>query len=118
MTTATIGYDLVRPARPRLRLTKRGRAVLATLAAAPLAVAAFLFVLNGGTAAASLEGASTEFTSVTMESGQSLWSLAESIAPDADPRDVIARLMAFNQLTSPEVGAGQQLAIPTEYAGR
>jgi hypothetical protein len=104
-----------RPAAPRLRLTKRGRGVLTTLAAAPLVVAALVFALNGGMATATLEGSGTDFQYVTVEAGQSLWEVAETVAPNADPRDVIAGIMKLNQLESADVLAGQQLAIPAQY---
>ncbi|MCU1441506.1 MAG: hypothetical protein JWP85_2503 [Rhodoglobus sp.] len=107
---------VVRPAAPKLRLTQRGRAVLTVLAATPLVVAALLFALNGGGATASLEGSNVPFQYVTVESGQSLWQLAEEIAPRADPRDVIAEFVKLNALTSPDVFAGQELAIPAQYA--
>ena len=101
---------------PRLRLTKRGRAVLMFLAATPLVIAALAFALNGGGATASLEGSRVAFQYVTVESGQTLWQLAESIAPAADPRDVIAEIMQLNQLQSADVYAGQELAVPAAYA--
>ena len=106
----------VEPRRPRLRLTRRGRVVFTTLAALPLVIAALVFSLNGGTAWGSLEGSSTSFEYVTVESGQSLWQLAEQLAPAADPRDVIDALMRLNGLSSADVYAGQELAIPAEYA--
>jgi hypothetical protein len=101
---------------PKLRLTQRGRAVLTALAATPLVVVALFFGLNGGGATASLEGSNVPFEYVTVESGQSLWQLAEEIAPRADPRDVIAEFMKLNALTSADVFAGQELAIPAQYA--
>ncbi len=104
-----------RPAAPRLRLTKRGRGVLTTLAAAPLVIAALVFALNGGMATATLEGSSADFEYVTVDAGQGLWQIAETIAPNADPRDVIAEIMQLNQLESADVLAGQQLAIPAKY---
>ncbi|MGV8881931.1 MAG: LysM peptidoglycan-binding domain-containing protein [Rhodoglobus sp.] len=97
---------------PRLRLTKRGRGVLMTVAATPLVIAAFLFALNGTPATASLEGSSAGFTYLTVESGQSLWQLAEDLAPTADPRDTIAEIMTLNQLESADVFAGQEIALP------
>ena len=103
-----------RPA-PRLRLTKRGRSVLMTLAATPLVIAALVFALNGGMATATLEGSGAEFHTVTVGSGDTLWALAESIAPSADPRDVIIDIMKLNGLQSADVLAGQQLAIPAKY---
>ena len=97
---------------PRLRLTKRGRGVLMTVAATPLVIGAFLFALNGTPATASLEGSSAGFTYLTVESGQSLWQLAEDLAPAADPRDTIAEIMTLNRLESADVFAGQEIALP------
>jgi hypothetical protein len=108
-------HNDARPAAPRLRLTKRGRGVLTTLAAAPLVIAALVFALNGGMATATLEGSSADLQYVTVDTGQSLWQVAETIAPNADPRDVIAAIMQLNRLESADVLAGQQLAIPTQY---
>lgn len=125
MSTAVIapgyGFSPARPTQcatsslPRLRLTKRGRAVLTFLAATPLVLGALFFVLNGGGATASREGSAIGFDYVTVESGQTLWQLAESLAPAADPRDVIAEIMQLNQLESADVYAGQELAVPAGY---
>jgi hypothetical protein len=103
------------PVPPRLRLTQRGRKVLTALVATPLVIAALVFALNGGGATATLDSGAT-FEYVTVDGGQSLWQLAEQLAPDADPRDVIVDIMKLNQLESAEVYAGQQLAIPAQYA--
>lgn len=100
----------------QLRLTRRGRLVLTTLAALPLVVAAGAFALNGGVAVASNSSSSTTFEYVQVSSGQSLWQLAESIAPGADPRDVVSDLLHFNQLGSADVHPGQQLALPAKYS--
>lgn len=132
MSTASIGFESIRfgstgfestgfgdetpVIRPRLRLTKRGRAVLLFLAAAPLVIAAVFFALNGGAASASLEGSGASFPYVTVDAGQSLWQVAQEIAPNADPRDVIEQIIQLNQLDSAEVFAGVQLAVPTQYA--
>ena len=100
--------------RARLRITARGRAVLLALVAAPLVAVLLMLALNGGGATATLDaGAPAQV--VMIEPGQSLWSLAESIAPGADPRDVIEELVAFNRLGSADVWAGQQIAIPQQY---
>ncbi|MFM9877943.1 MAG: LysM peptidoglycan-binding domain-containing protein [Rhodoglobus sp.] len=126
MSTAVIapGYGFT-PARtaqratssvPRLRLTKRGRAVLMFLAATPLVIGALFFALNGGGATASHEGSAIGFEYVTVESGQTLWQLAETLAPAADPREVIAEIMQLNLLESADVYAGQELAVPAAYA--
>ncbi|HEV7957759.1 MAG: Conserved rane protein [Microbacteriaceae bacterium] len=102
----------------RLRLTRRGRLVLTSLAALPFVLAVALTVLSGGVANASGDSAGVAaFEYVQVESGQSLWELAEAIAPDADPRDVISDVVHLNQLSSSDVQPGQQLAVPDHYRG-
>lgn len=113
---ASAAPTMERSAAPKLHLTRRGRAVLTFLVAAPLVVAAFLFVVNGGGATASLEGSDAAFQYVTVQPGESLWQLAEQLAPGADPRDVISDIVTFNQLDSADIAAGQELAIPSQYA--
>lgn len=102
----------------RLRITRRGRAVLTALVAAPVVAAALIFAVNGGGAMADSATASqaVAFDHVTVHAGQSLWELAESVAPSADPRDVIAEIMTLNQLESASVMPGQLLAIPAAYS--
>lgn len=116
MTTATFASAPMRRClpEPRLRLTARGRGVLLALAATPLVIAAAALALNGGGATAGLESG-VAFEHITVDSGQSLWQLAEEVAPAADPRDVIAAIMQVNRLASSDVYAGQELALPPEY---
>ncbi len=102
---------------PRLRITARGRAVLATLIALPvITVLGLLALFSGGSALASLGSSSAEFDYVTVQAGQSLWSIAETIAPSADPRDVIAEIRSLNQLETSSVQPGQRIAIPADIA--
>ena len=103
-------------AMPRLRLTRRGRRVLTTLAALPLIAAALVFGLNGGMATATSTSSSTTFRYVTVGAGQSLWQLALEIAPSADPREVISDIVHLNQLSSSDIQAGQRLAVPVRYS--
>jgi len=103
-------------ARVRLRLTRRGRAVLSALVALPLVIGALVFALNGGGAVATSEQTHVSFQYVTVQSGDSLWSVAERVAPNADPRDVIADIVSLNGLDSAVVSPGQQLAVPAKYA--
>ncbi len=98
----------------RLRITKRGRRVLTALVALPLVIGALLAALNSGGAVATAEGASQDFTYVTLSSGETLWHLAAEIAPNADPRDVVAEIVSLNNLEGP-VQAGQKIALPAGY---
>jgi hypothetical protein len=109
-----IGHTV--PELPRLRITGRGRAVLAALIAIPLAFGGVALGLNAGGAVATGQAAGDSFTWVTLSPGQSLWELAEEIAPTADPREFVADLVALNQLPSADVQPGQRLALPAEYA--
>lgn len=110
--TATVQTATALP-QPRLRLTRRGRVVFTTRAATPLVIVALAFALNGGMATATVDAGSTEY--VTVLSGQSLWQLAEEVAPGEDTREVVAQLLRANSLDSGEVFPGQQLAVPTQY---
>jgi len=102
--------------RSRLRLTRRGRAVLTLLVALPVVIALVVGFFAGASALA--EGAApagtapASFEYVTVQPGQSLWELASELAPSADPRDVIQEIKALNALDSSAVNPGQRLAIP------
>ena len=100
--------------RPRLKMTARGRAVLLAVVAVPLCIVLLLLAINGGGATATLEAGSPAEV-VMVQPGESLWSIAETIAPNADPRDVILEIVEFNRLESADVLAGQQIAIPQHY---
>lgn len=101
-----------------LRLTRRGRFVVTALSAIPLVLGAALFALNGGGAAASADGTANHFRYQVVQSGDSLWSIAERVAPNSDPRDVVARIVSLNQLSSSMVTPGQRVAIPADYAAK
>ena len=47
--------------------------------------------------------------------GDTLWSIASSIAPEADPRDVIGEITRMNLLRGGELQVGQELALPARY---
>lgn len=103
------------PAAPRLRLTRRGRAVVGALALVPAITVLGVALLDGPGAVATGEPVTGDYSYATVQTGESLWQLAESIAPEADPRVVIDDIVALNQLSGSSVEAGQRLAIPTQY---
>jgi hypothetical protein len=123
MAPSTLRHSSLRPSalrpstlRPaRLHLTRRGRIVLFLLVTIPLVVAAFFVVTNGGQATATNEhGSALQY--VTVSSGQTLWQIAGDVAPDSDPREVVADIVQLNQLGSGDIQAGQRIAIPAEYS--
>jgi LysM repeat protein len=98
-----------------LRITRRGRVVLGALVAAPI-VAGLLMASVSGPAAAGNESGSVTFSTVTVSAGESLWTIAQRIAPESDPREVIGELERFNGLEGSAVLPGQTLSIPSQYA--
>ena len=104
------------PVSTRLRLTRRGRIVFTTLASLPLIAWALVAVLGSGGAAADAgagaELGSRTFEYVTVHQGDSLWAIAESIAPHGDPRVVIDEIIRLNGLDDAAVEPGQRLALP------
>lgn len=119
ISTVTMSAGVVAPVvgRSRLRITSRGRMALAAIAAAPLVALALWFGLNSGVAGATSESGagSVAIQHVTVQQGQSLWQIAETIAPHDDPRDVISAIVDFNGLQSSVVMPGQSLAVPPQY---
>jgi LysM repeat protein len=103
---------------PPLRLTRRGRIVLigiplVILAAILLSLAGFLNApAKAADSAADLS--LTPTVSVTVQAGQSLWGIASTVAPERDPRDVIADIAQLNDLSAGGVVPGQQLFVPTK----
>ncbi|MDQ1083525.1 MULTISPECIES: LysM peptidoglycan-binding domain-containing protein [Microbacterium] len=101
----------------RLRITPRGRRVVAFMASLPVVVALGLAIVGGGSALASNDAGAPvgSFAEITVMSGETLWSIAEELAPGADPRDVVAEISRLNALPGGSVAAGQRIAIPAEY---
>lgn len=105
----------------RLRLTSRGRRLLAVLACMPAVVALSIAIVSGGGALASADSAAPAgtFAQITVMPGQTLWSIAQVVAPGADPRDVVDAIVRLNALPSGSLAAGQRLSLPVEFtAGR
>jgi len=100
--------------RTRLRLTRRGRVVVTGLAALPLVLGVLIGALSSGGAVAGIDDgrATTTFETVEVGAGDTLWGIAEAIAPSSDPRDVIYEIMRLNGLDDAVVQPGQQLVLP------
>ena len=114
-STAAVIPASTRPS-TRLRLTTRGRAVLLAFASVPLAVGIAFAALSGGSAIVSgADTAAVSVETVTVMPGDTLWSIATGVAPDADPRDVIGEISRMNLLRGGELQIGQTLAIPAQY---
>lgn len=93
------------------------RAVLGWTLILVIAVALLVGVGKQGQSAQAVDTQSApistvEFEYVTIMPGDSLWGIAEQYAPDVDPRDFIADIVALNNLSDSVVDAGMRLALP------
>ena len=103
-----------RPVRTPVRLTRRGRIVIAAVAA--LLVTIVLLIASEVAQAANhsvpARAAEQDLTQVVVRPGQSLWSVAEAADPEEDTRLVIQQIIDLNGLTGDVIVAGQRLWVP------
>lgn len=98
--------------RPPLRLTVRGRRLVAAVTVLVFGAAAFVI---GQQVVSALrdEPRYTHTTTVQVGAGQSLWSIAQETNPGADPRQVIEEIAELNSLrNAADVIPGQTLIVP------
>ena len=96
--------------KPPVHLTRRGRVLLLALLVAVLFGAFSLG--RAAPQAASVSSSAPALEQITVQQGESLWTVARRIAPDNDPREVIAQIRRLNDLTTWQLQAGQQLLLP------
>jgi LysM repeat protein len=96
-----------------LRLTRRGRVVIAVMAALLVAVVSLIAASAAqATSHSAPRLGARNLARVVVRPGQSLWSVAESADPGADTRLVIQQILELNALTGDTVFAGQSLWVP------
>jgi LysM repeat protein len=93
----------------RLRLTRRGYvatwAAVAALGAALVAVAFLSWTAAPAPTERPLGGV------VTVQQGDTLWSIAQAVFPNRDPRAEVDKLMTLNHLADAGVRPGQTLKV-------
>ena len=97
----------------RIRLTRRGRIVLAALAVVAvcgLSVAGASAAQASGPAAA--HAATGSGQRIIVQPGSTLWSIAENADPLADARTVVQEMLQANRLKTADITAGQRLWVP------
>ncbi|WP_131738073.1 LysM peptidoglycan-binding domain-containing protein [Actinomadura roseirufa] len=99
------------------RLTRRGRAVLISFAAALTLMALWL---SGGPGALAggrdggREGVPDRRRTVVVGPGDTLWEIASAATPGSDPRRAVQRIIDLNGLGGdPVVRPGQELIVPS-----
>jgi len=91
-----------------VRLTKRGRRVVAVLVLLPLASIMWLFAGRGAIA----EGTAPTTQTLVVQPGQSLWDIAQTAAPQADPRATIYKIKQLNHFAGSDLRPGQAVIVP------
>lgn len=91
---------------PSARKFLRGVVVLS------LAAGSIFGFVTTATATASNSASSSNFEYVTISAGQTLWGLAESLAPGTNPQDWMQEVVNLNNLTSTDLIPGQRIAVP------
>jgi hypothetical protein len=107
-------HPVYRPTQPSIqrnsvRLTARGR--LVAFLASLLALAA-LVVWTGQMVAATGGTGSGEPVAVVVGGGDTLWGIAQDIAPDQDPRSVVQQIRILNDLGTRSIVPGQSILVP------
>jgi hypothetical protein len=102
----------VGPAPARARLTRRGRLLVTALTLLVLVAAAVL--LTGGIPATAGTDHAPAVTAqrVTVAPGETLWQIAERVAPGTDPRETVAQILELNGLQTSQVQVGTALRLP------
>lgn len=116
MSTAAASSDRILGS-AAFHLNRRGRFLFLgfpTLALVVLAVAAAVFVGLGGTAPAVASGERSLETvrSVTVDYGDTLWSIAGRAAPELPRNEAIRRIGELNSLQGADLQPGQVLFVP------
>jgi hypothetical protein len=107
LTTNTCSVWCVPVTRTRVR---RRRLVVTVLIAA--GIGAYTGQLDQGGAAAGPEMKPVSRTSVVVHDGDTLWSIAERLAPGEDPRPLVDAISVANGVGAGSLMPGQTLVIP------
>jgi LysM repeat protein len=86
---------------------------LAVIASLSILLLSGFAAMTGASAGSTETAIPTPYVKVSVKPGDTLWSIAESIAPSGDRRSLVADIVEINRLTTPELQAGQKIYIPT-----
>ncbi len=102
---------------PEFHLTRRGRLARTIALLGLLAVLVWLTldIVSSGRALADSAPPVVTITTATavVEQGDSLWAIAQAVAPGADPRLVVEEIRDLNGLRSNLIQPGQVLLVPS-----
>lgn len=110
MNVNTMSPQVVSRNRSSIVLTSRGRVVLGLILTLMAILVWVLFGSGTADAAGSSSGPATSV--VVVQPGENLWSIAQDVDPQGDPRDLVIRIREMNALGSQHVFPGQSLIVP------
>lgn len=99
-----------RPAVDHVRLTGSGRVVVLLVV---LAAALGVFAIRGAPAASTDVVHHPRTATVVVSPGETVWDIARRVAPESDPRTVVAEIEALNSVADAgSIRVGQPLFVP------
>jgi hypothetical protein len=120
MSTITLGNVRTSPrsvsipsasASAPVRLTRRGKVVIVTLAVIAIGILAIMF--GPSSTASSDAGAPQETTSVQVLPGHTLWQIAADANPHGDIRKTVDEIIELNSLPNASaLQMGSEIAVP------
>ena len=92
--------------------TPAARKFFRTAVVVAIATTSIFGFVNTAAANSQTSSSAAKFEYVTVSAGQTLWDLAEQIAPNTDLQDWMQDVVNLNGLTSTDLKPGQRLALP------
>ena len=94
-----------------IHLTRRGRLARTFVVLSLAIVLGSLVSVNAGANSERATEAGAKFITVTVTPGDTVWSLAERLAPTSDLRAFVSEVIEINSLASADLAAGQKIRI-------
>lgn len=92
--------------------TPAARKFFRTAVVVAIATTSIFGFVNTAAANSQTSSSAANFEYITVSAGQTLWDLAEQVAPNTDPQDWMQDVVNLNGLTSTDLKPGQRLALP------
>ena len=115
MSTYAASFNTVNATTIPSGLNRRGRLArfLVVLSLAVILLAGFAFTAGAGdVVSGSADSRSTSYVVLTVGSGDSIWSIAGTVADGRDVRSVVDAIVTANSLSDGNVVAGQKIRVP------
>lgn len=77
-----------------------------------------MVIASGQLAGASDVAQASATEMVTVQAGDSLWSLATKAVATGDPRDTVQRIRELNGIEGSVIAPGDRLVVPVDTSGR